>query len=96
MMRYVLSPRAQADIDEIWEYSADRWDINQANRYIAQIRKAVEAIASDPRRGRSCDEIRQGYRRFSAGSHVLFFRIVADQVDVVRVLHQSMDFGRHL
>ena len=96
MMDYVLSPRAQADIDQIWEYSADRWDIDQANRYIAQIRRAIEVIASDPRRGRSCDEIREGYRRFSAGSHVLFFRIVEGQIDVVRVLHQSMDFGLHL
>jgi toxin ParE1/3/4 len=96
MMNYVLSPRAQADIDEIWEYSADRWDIDQANRYVFEIRRAIEVVASDPRRGRSCDDIRRGYRRFSAGSHVLFFRIVADKIDVVRVLHQSMDFRRHL
>jgi len=96
MMSYVLSPRAQADIDEIWEYSADRWDIEQANRYVSELRRAIEIVASDPRRGRSCDEIRRGYRRFSAGSHVLLYRIVADQIDVVRVLHQSMDFARHL
>ena len=96
MMSYVLSPRAQADIDEIWEYSADRWDIDQANRYISEIRRAIEVVASDPRRGRPCDEIRRGYRRFSAGSHVLFFRIVADQIDVARVLHQSMDFRLYL
>jgi toxin ParE1/3/4 len=96
MMDYVLSPRAQADIDEIWDYSADRWDIDQANRYIAQIRRAIETIATDPRRGRSCDELRRGYRRFSVGSHVLFFRIVGGQLDVVRVLHQSVDFGLHL
>jgi|SRR3954469_17954711 toxin ParE1/3/4 len=96
MMNYVVSPRAQADIDEIWEYSADRWDIDQANRYISEIRSAIEIVASDPRRGRSCDEIRRGYRRFSAGSHVMFFRIVGDQIDVVRVLHQSMDFGLRL
>jgi toxin ParE1/3/4 len=96
MMSYVLSPRAQADIDEIWEYSVDRWDIDQANRYISEIRRAIEVVASDPRPGRSCNEIRRGYRRFSAGSHVLFFRIVADQIDVVRVLHQSMDFRLYL
>jgi toxin ParE1/3/4 len=77
MMSYVVSPRAQADIDEIWEYSVDRWDIDQANRYVLEIRRAIEVVASDPRRGRSCDEIRRGYRRFAAGSHVLFFRIVA-------------------
>ena len=96
MMDYVLSPRAQADIDEIWDYSADRWDVDQATRYIAQIRQAIEVVARDPRRGRSCDEIRRGYRRFSVGSHVPFFRIVGGQIDVVRVLHQSVDFELHL
>ena len=96
MSGYVLSPRAQADIDEIWEYTANRWDVDQANRYILEIRRAIEVVASDPRRGRSCDHIRAGYRRYSAGAHVLFFRIIADRIDVMRILHQRMDFQRHL
>jgi len=52
MRGYVLSPRAQADIDEIWEYSADRRHIDQANRYVSEIRRAIEVVAGDPWRGR--------------------------------------------
>ena len=96
MKSYVLSPRAQADIDEIWDYSADRWGIDQADRYIGKLREAIETIANDPRRGRPCDHLRAGYRRCSVAAHVLFFRVVAGGVEVVRVLHQSMDFERHL
>jgi toxin ParE1/3/4 len=96
MTGYVLSPRAQADIDDIWDYTADRWSDDQAERYTEDIRHAIEAIARDPRRGRPCDHIRRGYRKYSVGAHVLFFRVVGDGIEVVRILHQRMDFDRHL
>ena len=96
MTGYVLSPRAQADIDEIWDYTADRWNEDQAERYTQDLRRVIEAVARDPRKGRSCDHIRRGYRKYLVGAHVLFFRAVADRIEVVRVLHQRMDFEQHL
>ena len=80
MSAYVLSPRAQADIDEIWEYTAKHWDEDQADHYILQLRQAIEVVARDPRRGRSCGHLRPGYWRFPAASHVIFFKIVADGI----------------
>jgi toxin ParE1/3/4 len=94
--RYLLSPRAQADIEGIWDYTAAHWDRKQAELYVRQLRLAIEAIARDPRRGRSCDDVRAGYRRYPAGSHVLFYRLTDKGVDVVRILHARMDFDRHL
>jgi toxin ParE1/3/4 len=94
--RYVISPRAQADIEEIWDYTAARWDIDQAERYIRAIRGAIEMVADDPQLGRRCDDIRVGYRKFPIGSHVLFYRFGRAGLDVVRILHQRMDFARHL
>jgi toxin ParE1/3/4 len=96
MSGYILSPRAQADIDEIWDYTADRWDIDQADHYVGEIRRAVETVADDPRKGRPCDHLRVGYRKYPIGAHVLFFRLVTDGIEVVRILHQRMDFERHL
>jgi toxin ParE1/3/4 len=96
MSRYVLSPRAQADIDEIWDYTAETWNADQAERYIRQLHQAIETVARDPRRGLACDHIRPGYRKYSVGSHVLFFRLTDSGIDVVRVLHQRMDFPQHL
>ena len=34
MARYLLSPRAQADIDGIWDYSVDRWGEERAESYV--------------------------------------------------------------
>jgi toxin ParE1/3/4 len=93
---FFLSPRAQADLDEIWDYTVNHWGIGQAERYIRQLETAIKSVATEPELGRSCDEIRTGYKKFPAGSHVLFFRRTEGGVDVVRILHRNMDFDRHL
>jgi toxin ParE1/3/4 len=95
-MRYVLSRRADRDLDKIWDYTAGRWDDKQAEKYIGQIRQAIEALAVDPGRGRPASETRAGYRKYPVGSHMIFFRVVRSRVEIVRVLHQRMDFARHL
>ena len=96
MSGFVLSPRAQIDLDDIWNYTATKWDDQQAERYIRDIWHAIRMLAVDPRNGRACDDIRAGYRKYSVGSHVLFFRQVDAGIDIVRILHNRMDFERHL
>lgn len=57
----------------------------------------IERVAANPRIGRTCDDIRRGYRKLPAAFHTLFYRLTAENVvDVVRVLHQRMDTERHL
>jgi toxin ParE1/3/4 len=88
MTRYVLSPRAQRDIDEIWDYSASIWGVEQAEVYVRQIRRAVQIVGEYPRRGRARDDIRAGYRKYPARSHFVFYRLVEGGIDVVRIPNQ--------
>ena len=46
--------------------------------------------------GRSAEDIRAGYRKAAVGSHVMFYRVRADVVEIVRILHRNMDVGRHI
>ena len=95
--RYLLSPAAQADLEQIWDYTHDRWGIDQAEEYLRELQHAIDRAAANPRIGQACDEIRPGYRKLAAGSHTLFYRVTADDlIDVVRILHQRMDVDRHL
>ena len=96
MTAYRLSPAAQRDLSTIWDYTEERWDARQAETYIGEIRAAIVRIGEEPERGRACDEIREGYRRYSIGSHLLFYIVRADGVDVIRILHQRMDPTRHV
>lgn len=97
MSRFVLSPAAQADLEDIWDYTCEQWNAEQAEEYLRVLQRAIERAVADPRIGRAIDEVRPGYRQLPAGSHLLFYRLTGEGVvDVVRVLHQRMDVGRHL
>src|SRR5689334_22160464 len=93
--RFILTPRAQADLDEIWDYTAARWSLDQAETYTRQLGRDIAAVAEQPSLGSECSEVRKGYRKYPSGSHVLFYRVIADGIDVVRILHERMDYGRH-
>ena len=96
MTGVVLSPRARADLDEIWDYSAEHWGQDQAEEYLRALWRGIGLVGKDPRRGRSCEAIRAGYYRYPIRSHVVFYRMTSTGIDVVRILHQRMDFQQHL
>ena len=96
MSELVFSPRAQADLDEIWEYTADRWDVDQADSYVRDRVLACTAIASGRRMGRNAEDVRPGYFKITVVSHVVFYTENNGIMDVVRILHQQMDVTRHL
>lgn len=95
MSGYRLTPAAQQDLASIWDYTNERWGVGQAEKYIREIQAAIERVGQDPVRGRSREDVREGYRSYPIGSHVVFYLTHADRVDVVQILHQRMDFGRH-
>ena len=95
MSGYLLSPRAQADLEEIWDYSVEIWGTDRAERYVRDLWEGIKYLAANPKRGRSCDEVRAGYRKYAIGSHFVFYRVTARGIDVVRILHQRMDFEQH-
>ncbi|WP_152352726.1 type II toxin-antitoxin system RelE/ParE family toxin [Brachybacterium subflavum] len=96
MSRFRLTPAAQRDLSEIWDFTESRWDASQVESYLRDILNAIERAAADPDRGRPVDEIRQGYRRYATGGHLVFFVRRGDRIDVIRILHQRMDPSRHL
>jgi toxin ParE1/3/4 len=96
MKTYVLSPKAQADLEDIWDYTAERWGTAHAAVYLKRIEAAILLVSAQPQLANSAELVRGGYFRFPAGSHVLFFRKLPDRIDIVRVLHSRMDFLRHI
>lgn len=97
MSEYRLSPRAEADLAEIWDDTAARWGVEQADRYVREIAAACADLAAGRRQGRSMEDVRLGYLRFKVASQLLLYqRSNARLIEVVRLLHQRMDLARHL
>ena len=89
-----FSPAAEADIGEIWDYTADRWGPDQADSYTDAIRDACHALARGKKQGRP--SVLPGFQKYLCGSHVVYFLDYADHLDVIRILHQRQDAERHL
>lgn len=97
MSGFLLSPAARTDLAEIWDYTADRWGVEQAERYIRELTNACQGLADKRLKGRAIDEIRAGYSKLSVGSHFLFYRLNdTGKVDIVRILHRRMDIPERL
>jgi len=92
----VLSPKAKSDLSEIWDYTLAEWGIDQAEKYVRDLWDAMQQQACDSSTSTDISDVRNGYRKVISGSHVIFFKLTDDGIDVVRILHQRMDFERHL
>lgn len=95
MNRVTFSPAAIADIDGIWDYTAETWGVDQADRYTDDIRDACNDLVAGKKQGRTVD-VCDGYLKYSVGKHFVFFVITGGGIAVIRVLHQQMDTDRYL
>jgi toxin ParE1/3/4 len=84
------SAKAQADLLEIWLYIADR-DVRAADRVLDEIERVWRLISTHPKMGRERPDILPGMRSFGVMSWTIFYRIEADFIDIVRVLHGARD-----
>ncbi len=93
----VFRPRAVRDIEEIWAYTHDRWGVDQAERYVRMVRDTCAALARGDATGADASVVSPGYSRIRAGRHVVFFRALPNgPIEIVRILHERMDFPAHL
>lgn len=95
MTRLLFSPAATADIDSIWDYTADRWGPDQADAYIDAIQETCVGIANGTRHVRPA-LVRDGTVKALTGSHVVFARQEKAVTIIVRILHRRMDPSLHV
>jgi toxin ParE1/3/4 len=93
---YIISKQAIVDLEEIWFYTVEKWSIEQADRYHSLIFDEVNFICRNIEAGKSMHHIRKGYRATKVKSHLIFYRVVNDVVEIIRILHERMDIDNRL
>ena len=94
--RYTYSKRAERDLISIYKDTAKTWGIAQADKYDTGLESAIQLLADNPDLGRSCDDIKTGFKRFEHESHIVFYRKRKTNIFIVRILHNRRDVKRHL
>ena len=93
---YELSQEADNDLDEIYDYTADNFGVEQAVTYLSSFEEIFNDLCKHPELGRERNEIRSGLRSLAHQSHTIFYRVLTNKIRMVRILHGSRDIARFL
>lgn len=97
MRPYLLTTAARKDLINIGRFTTEKWGKRQRDKYLKQFDDAFKLLSRQPEIGRDADDIKPGYKKFSQGSHIIFYRAGTEShIVVIRILHNSMDVEQHL
>jgi toxin ParE1/3/4 len=88
--RLIRSPLARLDLIEIWQFLADNNEA-AADRFLDRIEHSLLALRDNPLAGRARPELTSDIRSFAVGNYILFYRPLADGIELVRVLNGYQD-----
>lgn len=86
-----VTRRAKRDLIGIARYTRQTWGAEQRNRYMAALDARFGWLAANPGIGRDRSDIRAGFRSFPEGQHVIFYRVTADAIEIIGVVHRARD-----
>jgi toxin ParE1/3/4 len=96
MASYVLSPAAQKSLINIKTYSTNKFGKKRTTTYLKDLRLRMRELSESPLLGLARDELKKGYYSYYEGSHTIYYRITQTHIEIIEILHQSMEPSRHL
>jgi plasmid stabilization system protein ParE len=91
MKRFILTPRARKDVNDIWDYIASD-SIDAADRVLDALDRSMMRIAKNPRIGHWREELAdKQHRFFPVYSYLIVYRAESKPLQIVRVLHAARD-----
>jgi len=94
--RLIIAPAAKSDLKHIYQYGLRQWGQAQSDNYLAAIKDQFWLLTEQPLIGVERPELLPNTRSLPIQSHILFYRVTADQVEIIRLLHGRQDPQRHL
>ncbi len=95
MPSFRLTELAKQDLRSIGRYTQQTWGREQRNIYLSKLDASFHLLAREPTLGRACDHIRDGYRKYHIGRHLIFYREADEGIVIIRILHDRMDVEAH-
>ena len=90
----VWSPEAEQDLIEISSYWAREASVEVADDQLRGIDRACERLEEWPYSSRARDELVAGLRSLVVYPNVIFYRVRANDVEIVRVIDGHRDIDR--
>ena len=92
MANYRINEDAKVDLQRIYRRGVLEFGETQADRYFNAFFDRFDELAEQPLQYQAIDDIREGYRRSVCGVDSIYYRIVDNTVEIMRILgHQDID-----
>lgn len=92
----VIAPAARTDLKDIYQFGLRQWGQAQSDSYLDNLKAYFWSLTEQPLMGIERPELLPGARSLPTDSHTLFYRVTADTVEIIRVLHSRQDPQGHL
>ncbi|MGB5278700.1 MAG: type II toxin-antitoxin system RelE/ParE family toxin [Gammaproteobacteria bacterium] len=92
----VIAPAAKNDLKDIYQYGLRQWGQTQSESYLSTVKNQFWLLTQQPLMGTERPELLPDTRSLPIESHTLFYRVTANRVEIIRVLHGRQDPQRHL
>jgi toxin ParE1/3/4 len=86
-----VTPRAARDLRSIARFTLRTWGREQRDAYLSAIDRRMAWLAENPARGRRRPDVKDGYFSYPQGSHVIFYLVRDDGIDIIGIPHRRMD-----
>jgi len=90
MKRFVLTPRAKQDVNDIWDYIAND-NIEAADRVLGALTNAIVKLSKSPGIGHWREETDKRHRFFLVYSYMIVYRHETKPLQIIRILHAARD-----
>lgn len=92
----VIAPAAKNDLKDIYQYGLRHRGQAQSESYLSTIKNQFWLLTQQPLMGTERPELLPDVRSLPIESHTLFYRVIANRVEIIRALHGRQDPQRHL
>jgi toxin ParE1/3/4 len=84
-------------LNDIWEYTFEKWSAKQADNYYETIKLACNMIGQNPDIGKEYDGINKNLLGLKSGKHIIFYQSLDEEkIEVIRILHERMDLKNRI
>jgi toxin ParE1/3/4 len=90
MNSYIIAPEAMSDLEQIIDYLAMD-NVNKGENFLNEFNKKCRYLTQFPMMGRSYREIRSYLRSLPMKKHIIFYRVLNDGLEIMRVVPANRD-----
>lgn len=91
MSRYVINVLASRDLNQIADYFAEN-SLEAGDIFFSTFNRKCQQLVSFPSSGKTYASIRPDLRGLSLEGYIIFYRILDDGIEILRVLNARRNF----